>query len=139
MIYLLISGIVALFFGLWMVISPRFFHKVSDSIDKVNFGLGKHLKVHRIILGGLLIIIAIWGILITLRFPQFKLLHTVWIIALIFGFLHMFFPNLLDVFSKYSDKIIFPTKQYFNKSYKSLGILFVLAGIFILLIVYWFR
>lgn len=139
MIYLFVSGIIALAFGLLMLIAPQLFKKICDVVDKVNIGFGRQLQIHRIVFGGLLIIIAIWGFAITLKFPQFKMLHIIWLLAFIFGFFHIFFPGLLSSFSGVADKTIFPTKEYLIKSYRSLGAIFVLAGIFILLIVYWFK
>jgi len=137
--YLLFSGIVALVFGFIILLAPNFFKSLSFRVDRVVFVVDDLLNPFREWVGLTLIVIAGFGYFITVQYPSLIELRFVWLIALIFGVLYLVLPNWLDLFSRIANRFIFPTREYVMGSCKLIGTLLILAGIYILGMLYWFK
>lgn len=136
--YLLVSGIVALVFGLIILFAPNFFKKLSSIVDRVVFVMDDLIYPFRELVGVALILIAGLGYYITLQYPSLYELRMVWGIALIFGLLYLVFPNWLAVFSRFANRFIFPTREYVMGSCKLIGASLILAAVYIFVMLYRF-
>lgn len=134
MIYLLISGIVAIAFGTIILIAPIFLKKFCATIDKLIFNLDDLLQPLRAVIGVILILVATAVYYISFRYPEIQILNVIWVIAAIFGLLFLFFPNWLKTISKVADTVIFPTKEYVMSACRVCGVIILLAGVYILII-----
>jgi hypothetical protein len=137
--YLLVSGIVALVFGLIILFAPNFFKRLSSLVDRVVFVIDDLLYPFREWVGIALILIAGAGYYATVQYPTLFELRTVWVIALIFGLLYLVFPNWLAVFSRFANRFIFPTREYVMGSCKLIGAFLILAAVYIFVMIYRFR
>ena len=116
--YLLVSGIVALVFGIIILFAPNFFKKLSSMVDRVVFVVDDLLYPFREWVGLMLILIAGLGYYVTVQYTSLLELRFVWGLALIFGLLYLVFPNWLAVFSRFANRFIFPTREYVMGSCK---------------------
>ncbi len=137
--YLLVSGIVALVFGLIILFAPNFFKRLSSIVDRVVFVIDDLLYPIREGVGLALILIAGLGYYVTVQYSSYLELRFVWGIALIFGLLYLVFPNWLAVLSRFANRFIFPTREYVMGSCKLIGTSLILAAVYILVMVYLFR
>lgn len=133
---IVLSGLIAVGVGLIMLFAPGFFQSLTDKFNKLVMNSNMFLLSHRIIIGILMLIAAAWFLLCIYKYPQFYLLYMVWAVSLIFGLLFIFFPGTLETLSNYSDAVVFPTDKYVIKYSRFLGALLILAGAYILSMMY---
>ncbi len=136
MTYLIVAGIIAVLAGIYMLIAPIFFKNFCGVVDKIVFILDEQVQKIKLIVGFLLLAVAGWVFYLSLNPEIGRLLHPVWVIALVFGLLYLFFPKWLESLSKIANKSIFPTDQYVLGSAKVIGLLLLLSAAYIFYMVY---
>lgn len=136
MTYLTASGVISIIFGIVVLIAPLFLKDFCARVDRVLFTIDDLLSPLRELIG--LALIAVAGALyyVQILYPSLKYLQVFWVVALVFGLLYLVFPNWLEALSAVANRTIFPTKEYVMGSCKLMGTIFILAGIYILIIVY---
>ena len=136
MTYLIVAGIIAVLAGLYMLIAPIFFKNFCCVVDKIIFILDEQVQKIKLIVGIVLLGVAGWVFYLSLNPEIGQILHPVWVIALVFGLLSLFFPKWLESLSKLANKSIFPTDQYVLGSSKVIGLLLLLSAVYIFYMVY---
>lgn len=136
MTYLIVAGIIAVLAGIYMLIAPIFFKNFCTVVDKIIFILDEKIQQIKLIVGVLLLGVAAWVFYLSLNPEIGRMLHPVWVIALIFGLLYLFFPRWLDTVSKVANKSIFPIDQYVLGSTKVIGLLLLISAAYIFYMVY---
>jgi hypothetical protein len=131
MIYLIIAGLIALIFGVLMFFSIGFCDKPCEVCDRILFVLDEKLNPYRFVVGLVLLVIGGWLLYLVMQMPQLIQLHPFWVIAIVFGLLFLIFPHWLVNLSKAADRTIFSTDEKVRKSCKIIGILLILAALYI--------
>lgn len=134
MTYMLISGLVALIFGLLLLLSPKFLEAVGEALNVTVMNIDSFLRQNRTTVGLLFLAAAAWVLYVALNYPGIYQLHLVWILALVFGVLYIFYPQWLEDVSHFFNVKVFPTDKYVMDYGKMVGLLTLVAGAFILAI-----
>ncbi len=130
-IILIVTGIISLIFGLILILTPKFLAKISVLFDRIVFKLDEKLESYKFSLGVILVMVAIWMIYMSFRYPSMaRLMQVFWITALVFGLLYMFFPKWLSILSDVSDREVFVINGYIRGYSKVIGIILVFASIY---------
>jgi len=136
MLYLIIAGIVALLAGLYMLVAPAMFKGLIEIVDRVVFVLDEQVQKFRFPVGLGLVLVAAWVFYISMNPEIGAVLHPVWVIALIFGLLYLFFPKWLSALSQVANQSIFPTDNYVMGSSKVVGLFLLVAAAYIIYMAY---
>ena len=136
MVYLISSASVALVFGFLFIFFSGPCKRVCRVLDQILFILDEKLQPFKLWLGILLLAVAGWKIYLVLPYPELYHLHPFWMIALIFGFLFIFFPNWLGAISSFMDRIVFTTDKYVEAFSLVIGLLLILASSYIFYMAY---
>jgi uncharacterized membrane protein HdeD (DUF308 family) len=139
MIWLIISGVIALVTGIVILAADMFFIKVSAVTDKVVVDVDKVIRPYRVVIGWLLLLATIILAYAAFAFPGYWQMHFVWPVALVFGLLFVAMPAIADMLSKYANVLIFPTKERLRGFYKIVGTILIIAGAYILVTAYLVR
>ena len=134
MTYMMISGLVALLFGLLLLVSPKFLETIGEALNVTVVNVDSFLRQSRMTVGILFLVAAAWVLYVVLNYPGIYQLHLIWILALVFGLLYMFYPKWLEEVSRFFNVKVFPTDKYVMDYGKMVGLLTLLAGAFILII-----
>lgn len=132
MSYLILIGIVAILFGLLLLLSPENLKGLSSACDKVILKIDDIVLQSRTPMG---IALLIAGFLILwLVWPYLSLwgLNIVVLLALIFCLLLIFFPKALEYLRRWSDRSAFSVDNFVLAARKTVGTLLIIAGIFII-------
>ena len=132
MVYLLISGIVALLFGLMLLFTPNFLGGVGDVCNRVIMYLDEKLQPFKLWLGLLLVAVGAWLLYVVAKYPELGYLNSVWIVCMFFGLLFLFLPHWLTWLSSVSNKVVFSTDDVVIGSRKIIGIVIIIVSIYIL-------
>jgi hypothetical protein len=136
MTYLFFSGWVGLIFGSLLMIAPNFFTDFFGRLDRVVFVIDDILSPFREIVGVLLLVAGGVILYVSSRYPALIVLRLVWVVAGVFGLLYLLLPNWLDVFSRFANRIIFPTRKYMVGTSKLIGLFILAGGVYILVMAY---
>ncbi|MDD4178751.1 MAG: hypothetical protein PHH14_01710 [Candidatus Margulisbacteria bacterium] len=136
--YLMGSGLLAVIVGIIILIADYVFIEFSAKVDKFILDLDTLLKPAKLLIGSLLVVLAVWFGYIAVKYQELWYFHILWPLALIFGALYLFHPDWLEALSKVANSVVFPTKERLRGFFKIIGILFLLAGIYILVMAYIF-
>jgi len=131
MIYLLLSGVVALVFGLMFFFAIGFCKHPCDMCDRVLFVLDEVLNPFRLGVGVLMLILGGWLMYLTIMNPVNVLMYLLWVLIVFFGLLFVFMPHWLERFSKVLDKTVFHTDAFVKNSCRVIGVILILAALFI--------
>jgi hypothetical protein len=136
MVYLISSASVALVFGVLFVFFSGLCKRLCRVLDQVLFILDEKLHPFKFWIGILLLVVAGWKIYLVLPYPELYHLHPFWMIALIFGFLFIFFPNWLRAISGFMDRVVFTTDKYVEAFSLGIGLLLIIASGYIFFMAY---
>ncbi|MBI5700203.1 hypothetical protein HZC35_07885 [Candidatus Saganbacteria bacterium] len=139
MIWLIVSGLIAAATGIMMLVSDVMFFNFSEVTDRVVFDLDKAIRPYRIIAGWVLVLAAVILALMAFAYAEYRQLHFVWPVALLFGVLFIFMLAGLDLLSKFANVVIFPTKDRVRGFCKVMGVILLIAGAYILITAYLIR
>ncbi|HTY13317.1 MAG TPA: hypothetical protein VMD02_03910 [Candidatus Omnitrophota bacterium] len=139
MIYTMIAGAIAVVFGIALLLFPNALKGLSSVCDNILFVLDEYFRPRQKLVGIVLLLIGAWLLLINLIYPQLSLLMVIWIIALFFGLLFIAMPGLLKSISSIADQKVLDTDEYVRRSNRLVGIIFLLAGLYIIVIALMYR
>ena len=128
---LIAAGIIALVFGILAVFSREMLMYLGSSLNKPIAYIDDKLQGIRIPLGLVLAVIGGWIISVAFRYPMLWYLHIFGVVILFFGLLYLFVPPWLDVLSKIFDKTLLSTDEMFIGLRKAVGVLLILAAVYI--------
>jgi hypothetical protein len=132
-IYLYVTGVMSLFFGLILLFTPNFFKKICLFFDRIVFKFDEKIMSYKASVGIVLIMVAGWLFYMTTRYPEISpIIHPFWIIILIFGIFYLFFPGWMAWLSNITDRNIFLTNEYVLGASRIFGAVFIIVGIYIL-------
>jgi len=137
--WLIAAGIIALIFGLLLLSSRDFLANLgaffNQSLGKVNAFLS---PVHTLV-GIILVIIGGWLISVAFSYPDLWYLHLIGALALIFGLLYLFVPQWLDILSNVCNQVLLSTDELVIGARIVVGIIFILAAIYMFFSAYLIR
>lgn len=131
MMFLLISGVVALVFGLCLLFSPAFLGGIGAVFNRVVFFLDKKLAVMKKWIGLGLLVIGAWVLYVAVNYPEAVSLTPIWIMCLAFGLLFLFFANWLTWLSNLSNQMVLSTDEVVMGARKVIGIILIIFSIYI--------
>lgn len=138
--YLIAAGVIVLVVGLLLVLFKGFCEGTCKGLDKVVLVLDDVLNPFRILVGLILLLIGGWILyLAAMVVPEFGWLHPIWVILVLFGLIFLLSPHWLARISKVANKSIFSTEELVRRSGRIIGIIFILAGLYIFYTVYLIR
>ncbi len=132
MSYLMILGLAVLIAGIFLFFFPNLYERFSKVLDRVVFVLDDVLHPYRILAGLFLLAVGGWMLYLTIVYSEYVGLHPVWFILMVFGLLFIFLPHWLASISDWANKTIYRTDQLVKRACKSVGLVLILAGIFVL-------
>jgi len=134
MIYVLASAVISLLFGvLLLVLPPSFWGKLSQIFNRPVLAVDAKLRTLNFVAGFLLLVIGTWDLFLALQYPNLWQLHLLGVPLVIFGLLYIFAPNWIIWLSAVSDKIVITFDKIAIASRISLGIVLIMAAIYIFL------
>ena len=129
------AGIICLIFGALLVFAPIVLGSVGRVCNQVVMYLDEKLNPFRLWIGILLLLIAAWFIYMAVSVPA-AIFTVVWVVALVFGLLFLFFPNWLAWLSRISNTVIFSTDDFVMGSRMVIGILLLIIGVYLFFMAY---
>lgn len=139
MLFLIVSGIIALAAGIMILTADLLFFEFCSVMDKMVVDVDQVLKPFQAIVGWVLIGVGLILALVAFRYTEYWQMQVVWPLALAFGVLFALLPKLLDLLSNYANLVVFQTKEKLQGFCKFVGSFLVLAGAYILLTAYFIR
>ena len=131
-IYLFISGITSLIFGiLFLIAPPRFWERVGNLFNKPVLYVESRLRVFNFPVGFLFLILGTWLVFLAIEDPGIWYFFIAGIIFVLLGLLYIFIPDWLLWISNLSGKVVVFFDQVAIASRTSLGIVLILASIYI--------
>ncbi|OGC23668.1 hypothetical protein A2291_04115 [candidate division WOR-1 bacterium RIFOXYB2_FULL_42_35] len=130
MSYIIIAGLVSLFFGLFLVLSPNVVGSLDKFFGKIIISVDEKLDPIKPWIGCLLLLIGAWIMYVALQYPD-SYLTTTWLICLIFGLLFLFLPKWLAWLSKIANTVLFSTHESVMSVRKIIGVALIVVGIYI--------
>ncbi|KPJ67961.1 hypothetical protein AMJ44_07015 [candidate division WOR-1 bacterium DG_54_3] len=131
-IYLLISGITSLIFGILFLIAPTgFWERIGNFFNKPVLFVESQLRAYNFAAGFIFLILGTWLIFLALEDSQIWFLYVIGAAFVIFGLLYIFTPNWLVRFSNLSGRVIITFDQIAIASRTSLGVVLILAAVYI--------
>ena len=131
MSYLLFCALVSLIFGLLFLVSPAVLGRLGTVLNLVLFTLNGQTLRYRIWIGIVFLAIAAWVFYVGLQAPGWYMV-ALWIVPLVFGLLFLFLPGWLSWMSKASNAMLLPTDELAIGWRRLIGILLIVAGLYIL-------
>ena len=128
MVYLVIAGLVALVFGLILIIAPDNLKEFCKICDHIIMVIDEKIEPHKLWVGTALIVSSAILFYVTRHSALF---HPLWIVALFFGLLYLIFPDWLIKLSEKADRVILPTDEYVLGASKVVGSILVMASLII--------
>jgi hypothetical protein len=130
--WLITAGIIALIFGLLLLSSRDFLANLGAVFNQSLGRINGFLSPIRIVAGIVLVIIGGWLISVAFNYPGLWYLHLIGILALIFGLLYLFAPQWLELLSGVCNQILLSTDELVIGARIIVGIIFILAAIYML-------
>jgi hypothetical protein len=130
MVYLLTLAIVSLVFGLLLIFTPKLLVNVGNVANSVVLYLDDKLQSIKAAVGILLVLVAAWLIFVVTKYPELSYLNALWLISLGFGLLFLFFANWLTWLSNVSNKVVFSTDDVVIGARKIIGVVLVIASVY---------
>jgi uncharacterized membrane protein YecN with MAPEG domain len=131
-IYLLISGITSLIFGILFLVAPtRFWERIGNFFNKPVLFVENKLRAYNFAAGFIFLILGTWLIFLALEDSQIWFIYLIGAAFVIFGLLYIFTPNWLVWISNMSGKVIIAFDQVAIASRTSLGVVLILAAVYI--------
>jgi hypothetical protein len=130
-IYLIVAGIVALFFGISLLLSPSLLGGLGAVCNRAILFLDEKLEPVKKWVGVLLLAVGAWLLYVVITYPELGYLTALWLVCFIFGLLFLFFSSWLSWLSNVSNRVIFSTDDVVMGSRKIVGIVLLIVGIYI--------
>ena len=138
--YLIAAGIIVLVVGILLAFFKGFCEGTCKGLDRVILVLDDVLNPYRILVGLVIAAVGCWMLyLVAMVVPGYLWLHPIWVILILFGLIFIFSPHWLARISKIANKSIFSTEELVRRSGRIIGIIFILAGLYIFYTVYLMR
>jgi hypothetical protein len=134
--FLTFAGAVALLFGVLSLMSREMLISLGNALNRPIVTIDDRLRSIRVPLGVLLLVVGVWNIMIAFGYPQLWYLHLIGIFILFFGLLYLFVPEWLTVISQFLDQILLSTDELFIGTRKTIGVILLLAAVYIFYSVY---
>lgn len=134
--WLITLGIILLIFGLIFIFSRNILLALGSFLNQPVASIDKRIKSYRILAGVILVIIGGWVISVAFGYPELWYLHIIGVLILFFGLLYLFLPDWLDWLSTVLDQILLSTDEAVIAARKSLGIILIIAAIYVFYSVY---
>ena len=129
--YLVLLGLVILFFALFLLFMPNFLGKLGGLCNRVILYLDEKLQPIKVWIGLLLVAVGGWLLYVVANYPELWYLTAVWMICMLFGLLFLVLPNWLSWLSNLSNKIILSTDEVVMGSRKIIGIVLLIISIYV--------
>jgi hypothetical protein len=131
MIWLIVSGIVVLVFGILFFFFGALCKHPSEVCDRVLFVLDDILNPYRIPVGIVLLAVGAWILYLVMQYPENYLLHLVWVILMVFGLFYVFLPHWQARISATMNRTVFNTDRFVMRFCKTVGVILLLAAAYI--------
>jgi hypothetical protein len=131
MVYLMTLAIISLVFGLLLIFTPKLLLNIGNVANSVVLYLDEKLQPMRVVVGIFLVLVAAWLIYVVVKYPELSYLNALWLISLGFGLMFLFFPNWLSWLSNVSNKVVFSTDDVVIGARKIIGVVLVIASVYI--------
>lgn len=128
MAWLITVGIISLVFGIVLLFFRKFSFHLANTWDKPLASFDDKLKSVRLLTGVVLILLSSWIILVSYYYAQLWYLHIVGSIVLFFGLLYLLMPQVLDLLSNISSRVVYSTDEALSKTGKVLGVILILSA-----------
>ena len=136
----MIAGIVSLVFGLVLLLFPKYLKGLSAVVDRYLFVLDEYLRPYQKPAGFILLVVGGIMVIINLLYPALSLiLAPVWVIAILFGLLFVAMPDRLKSITAVADAKVVDTDEYVQKSSRFVGIILLIAGLYMFVIAITYR
>lgn len=129
--YIVLIGILALFFGLFLLLSPRLVGNLEEFFGKTIIVLDEKLDPVKPWVGVALLLIGAWIMYVGLQYPD-GYLTTVWLVCLVFGLLFLFLPKGLSWLSRLANLVLFSTRESVMSVRKIVGVVLVVVGVYLI-------
>ena len=137
MYMLFFSGIVAVIFGLILMLSANILGKAGEVGNKTLLVLDEKISPLRLFIGAMLLILGVWMLVNVFSYPQFWYINIIGVLAIFFGLLFMVFPHSLEVLSNIFNTVLLSTDEIVLAIRKIVGIVLLIAGSYILYAAYY--
>ena len=137
--WLIAAGIIALIFGLLLLSSRDFLVNLGAFFNQSLGKVDGFLSPVRILVGIILVIIGGWLISVAFSYPDLWYLHLIGALALIFGLLYLFIPQWLEVLCNVCNQVLLSTDELVIGARIVVGIIFILAAIYMFFSAYLIR
>ena len=131
MLCLVCIGIIGVCFGVLCLASPKVLVRMGAVLNKPVLFLDEKLYRYHVIVGLLLVVIGGWIISVAFRHPDLWYLYMVGILALVLGFIYLFFSRWLGRFSNGADLVVLSTDEKLLKLRKVVGSISIIASIYL--------
>ncbi|MDD5382533.1 MAG: hypothetical protein PHH60_02645 [Candidatus Margulisbacteria bacterium] len=129
--YLTVSGLICLLFGLFIIFTPGLLHRLSQAGNTIVLYLDDRLSQAKIWVGLLLVFIGVWLIYLVSFYPELWYITPVWLLCLLTGFFYLFLPNWLFWLSNLFDKLVFSADELIMGSRKVFGVILLVVSIYL--------
>lgn len=136
MIYLMVLGVLAVIFGAFLLMCPECVRNICRFFDEVIMYLDNIASPSRYFIGLLMLALGGWLAYLGFSYPEWWVVHPIWVILAIFGLLYLFFPRGLKLLSDFFNATVIQTDEVVLNQRRSIGIFFIVAGIYIIIIAY---
>lgn len=136
MIYLMVLGVLAVIFGAFLLMCPECVRSVCKFFDEIIMYLDNITSPSRYFIGILMLALGGWLAYLGFMYPEWWIVHPIWVILAIFGLLYLFFPRGLKLLSDFFNATVIQTDEVVLNQRRSIGIFFIVAGIYIIIIAY---
>ena len=138
--YLIAAGVLVLIVGFFLVCCKSFSEVSHKALDKVVLVLDEVLNPWRVLVSLILLALGGWILyLAAVVIPGYWWLHLLWVILIFFGVIFLFAPHWLGRISKIANQTIFKTDELVKRSGKIVGVIFILAALYIFYMIYMMR
>jgi hypothetical protein len=134
---MIFAGICALLFGVLFLMSPDLLGKVGDVANRTVLVLDDKISSMRIAAGVVLIAVGLWMLFMALPYGELWYLNIIAAISMFFGLLFVAVPNGLTSLSNVCNTVMLSTDEIVMAVRKTVGILLIIGGIYMLYAVYY--
>jgi len=130
--FLFISGITSLLFGILLLLAPaRFWNWVGNIFNKPVIFVENQLRNYNFPVGFIFLVLGAWLMFLAVGDPGIWFFYVIGTVFVILGLLYIFVPDWLLRVSIFSGKVIIAFDQIAIASRTSLGVVLILASLYI--------
>ncbi|MBU0672387.1 MAG: hypothetical protein KJ732_05095, partial [Candidatus Margulisbacteria bacterium] len=124
----------SLIFGILLLVLPAaFWEQFARLFNRPVLAIDQKLRTHNFVIGFVFLIVGTWTIFFALQYPELWFLQFLGVPLVIFGLFYVFLPDWASRFSTLAEQTVITFDQVAIGSRVSLGIVLILAAIYIFL------